>query len=92
MGDKLFKILGTAVALGASAVAKKATEGGWKAVMATDPPANPDDPDTELYEAILWAVFSGAVIALIRMLASRQWSKYYTKTTGHKPANPNEVG
>ncbi|WP_040156246.1 DUF4235 domain-containing protein [Mobilicoccus massiliensis] len=91
MGEKVFKILGTAAAVGAGVLAKKISEGGWKAVMASDPPANPEDPDTKMYEAILWAAFSGAVIALARMLATRQWTKYYAKSTGRKPANPNDV-
>ena len=92
MGDKLFKIIGTGAALGASMLAKKVSEGGWKAVMASEPPANPEDPDTEMYEAILSAVFSGAVIALVRMLVSRKVTQYYTKSTGRRPANANDVG
>lgn len=91
MGDRMFKLIGTAAAIGAAAVAKQVSEKGWKAVMATDPPANPEDPDTELWEAIAWAVASGALIALARMLATRQWTKYYAKSTGSVPANPNEV-
>lgn len=92
MGEKVFNVLGTVVGLGASIVAKKVSEGGWKAVMASDPPANPEDPDTEMYEAILWALFSGAVIAVVRMLVSRKWTQYYTKSTGRRPSNPNDVG
>ncbi|GAB48927.1 DUF4235 domain-containing protein [Mobilicoccus pelagius] len=91
MGDKLFKIVGTALAVGSGALAKKVSEGGWKAVMASDPPANPEDPDTKLVEAVLWAAASGAIIALARMLATRQWTQYYAKSAGHKPANPNDV-
>ncbi|QQS02434.1 MAG: DUF4235 domain-containing protein [Austwickia sp.] len=91
MNDRMFKLIGTGAAIGAAALAKQVSEKGWKAVMASDPPANPEDPDTELWEAIAWAVASGAVIAVARMMASRQWTKYYTKSTGHAPANPNEV-
>jgi thiazole synthase ThiGH ThiG subunit len=91
VNDRMFKLIGTGAAIGAAALAKQVSEKGWKAVMASDPPANPEDPDTELWEAIAWAVASGAVIAVARMMASRQWTKYYTKSTGHAPANPNEV-
>jgi len=91
MGDKVFKIVGSLAAVGAGIVAKKVSEGGWKAVMASDPPANPEDPDTELLEAVLWAAASGAVIALARMVATRQWTKYYANSTGRRPANPNDV-
>ncbi|MCA0436088.1 MAG: DUF4235 domain-containing protein [Austwickia sp.] len=91
MSDKVFKLVGAGAAIGAAALAKQISEKGWKAVMASDPPANPEDPDTELWEAIAWAVASGAVIALARMLATRQWTKYYTKSTGHAPDNANDV-
>lgn len=91
MSDRVFKLVGMAVAIAAAAAARQASEKGWKVVMASDPPANPEDPDTELWEAVLWACASGAVIALARMLASRQWTQYYTKSTGHAPSNPDDV-
>lgn len=91
MGDKVFKLVGTGAAIGAAAIAKQVSEKGWKAVMATDPPANPEDPDTQLWEAILWACASGAVIALARMLATRQWTKYYLKSTGNVAVNPDDI-
>lgn len=92
MSDKAFKMIGTAASLGAAVLARQATTHGWKAVMATDPPVNPEDPDTELWEAIAWAVASGAIIAVARMLATRKWTQYYARSTGRHPANPNEVG
>lgn len=91
MSDAVFKLVGTGAAVGAAAVARQVSEKGWKAVMASDPPANPEDPDTKMWEAVAWAAASGAIIALARMLATRQWTKYYAKSTGQKPANPNDV-
>ncbi|MBW3083966.1 hypothetical protein KEM60_00149 [Austwickia sp. TVS 96-490-7B] len=84
MGDKVFKLVGAGAAVGAAAVAKIVSEKGWKAVMASEPPTNPDDPDTELWEAMAWAMASGAAIAVARMLASRQWSRYYGKSVGDR--------
>ncbi|MBK7720904.1 MAG: DUF4235 domain-containing protein [Austwickia sp.] len=91
MSDRAYKMIGTAAAIGAATLAKQVTTHGWKAVMATDPPANPEDPDTQLWEAIAWAVASGAIIAVARMLATRQWTQYYVKSTGKRPDNPNAV-
>lgn len=91
MADKVYKAIGTVAAIGAGTLAKQASEKGWKAVMASDPPANPEDPDTEMREAILWAIASGAIIAVARMYASRKWTQYYTKSTGKAPANPDDV-
>ena len=84
-------MLGAGLAIAAGVAAKQVATQGWKLVMNDDPPANPEDPDTELWEAVLWACASGAVIALARMLASRQWTQYYTKSTGHAPSNPDDV-
>ncbi len=91
MSEKAFKMIGAAAALGAATVARQVTTHGWKAVMASDPPANPEDADTELWEAVAWAVASGALIAVARMLATRKWTQYYERSTGKRPANPNDI-
>ncbi len=91
MSDRAYKMVGAAAAVGAAAVARQVTTHGWRAIMATDPPANPEDPDTELWEAVAWAVASGALIAVARMLATRRWTRYYVRSTGKNPANPNDV-
>lgn len=91
MGDKVFKLLGTAFAVGAGLAAKKAAEKSWKVVMHTDPPANPEDPETAMWEAVAWAVGSGAFVALARLLIARKWTQYFIASTGRAPANPNDV-
>lgn len=91
MGDKVFKLLGTALAIGAGIAAKQVATRGWKLVMNDDPPANPEDPDTQMWEAVAWALGSGAIIALARLVATRQWTQYYQKSTGHLPSNPDDV-
>ncbi len=91
MGDKVFKIVGTLVAVAAGVGAKKVVEAGWKLVMNEDPPANPEDPETEMWQAVSWALASGVVVGVARLLASRQWTKYYTASAGRAPANPDDV-
>mgnify|MGYP003595940500 FL=1 len=91
MGDKVFKLLGTGLAIGAGIAAKQVATQGWKLVMHDDPPANPEDPDTEMWEAVAWALASGAAIALARLVMTRKWTQYYAKSTGHLPANPDSV-
>ncbi len=92
MSDKMFKLLGTGLAIGAGLVAKEVATRGWKLVMNDDPPSNPEDPDTEMWEAVSWALASGAIIGIARLVMARKWTQYYTKSTGHHPANPNAVG
>lgn len=80
------KLVTTGAALLASVVAKKATDGTWSFVTGKDVPENPDDPDIDIKEAILFALFSGALIALARMLANRETTKVLAKSQGKSRA------
>ncbi|MDO5710818.1 MAG: DUF4235 domain-containing protein [Micrococcales bacterium] len=91
MGDKVFKLMGTGLAIAAGVVAKQVATGGWKLVMNDEPPANPEDPETEMWEAVAWALASGAVIALARLMMTRKWTQYYAKSTGGVPENADSV-
>ena len=91
MGDKVFKLLGTGLAIGAGIAAKKVATSGWKLVMNDDPPANPESPDTKMWEAVAWALASAAITALVRLVVTREWTQYYVKSTGHLPGNPDAV-
>lgn len=83
--SKLWSIFSLGSALLGAAVAKKAVNTTWKAATGKEPPANPADPDVDLWEAVAWAVVSGTLIALARMLAARRAANYYVKSTGHLP-------
>lgn len=83
--SKVWAIASVVVALGSASVARKGMDASWKALTGKNPPENPADPDVELREAVLWAVFSGAAVALIKMAASRKAAGYYQKSTGHLP-------
>ena len=92
MGEKVFKLLGTGLAIAAGVAAKQVATQGWKLVMNDDPPANPEDPDTQMWEAVTWALASGAAIALARLVMTRKWTQYYIKSTGSIPENADSVG
>lgn len=83
--SKAWSVFSVVAALLAAAVAKKGMDAFWKMATGKKPPSNPADPDVELREAVAWAMVSGTVIALARMLASRRAAKYYVKSTGHLP-------
>jgi hypothetical protein len=84
-GSKVWSMFSLGAALGAAAVAKKAMNTGWRAATGKNPPANPADPDVDIWEAVAWAAASGTLIALARMLATRKAATYYAKSTGHLP-------
>lgn len=83
--SKVWSVFALASSLGAAAVAKKGLNTAWKAATGKNPPANPADPDVEMREAVMWAVASGTLIALARMLAQRRAAGYYVKSTGKLP-------
>ena len=83
--SKIWSAFSLVTALGAAAMAKKTLNTSWKAATGKNPPANPADPDVDLWEAVTWAAVSGTFVALARMLATRKAAVYYTKSTGHLP-------
>jgi|SRR5687767_3988568 hypothetical protein len=83
--SKVWSIFSLAAALAAAAIAKKGLNTSWKAATGKNPPANPADPDVDVWEAVLWAAVSGTFVGIARMLASRKAAHYYTKSTGHLP-------
>ena len=84
-GSKVWTLFSLAAALGAAAVARRALYTSWRAATGKNPPANPADPDVQIWEAVAWAAFSGTVIAIARMLATRKAAGYYIRSTGKLP-------
>lgn len=85
-GSKVWSVFSLASALGAAAVARKGLDKGWQAATGKKPPENPADPDIEIWEAVLWAMITGAIVAVARMFAQRKAAGYYRKSTGQLPA------
>ena len=86
-----WKVLGGVSAVAAGVLANKALSSGWRAVTGNDPPSNPESPETEWIEAIAYAVVSGALMGVARMLATRKAAAYYRNSTGHLPPNLESV-
>ncbi len=91
-GSKTWSVFSIAAALGAAAVAKKGLNTTWRAATGKNPPANPADPDVDLWEAVAWAAVSGTFVALARMLATRRAADYYARSTGHLPPGLQKDG
>ena len=90
-GDTSFKLVGTVSAIAAQAVAKKVMTSGWKLATGNPPPANPEDPSVSWNEAVAFAIASGAIIGVTRLIVTRKVAEYWTKSTGKTPENVNEV-
>ena len=90
-GSKGYTVLGLIATLGATMAARKAMTATWKLSTGKQPPSNPEHPDVSMSEAVAWAVVSGVAVGLARMFASRKAADYYRKSTGHLPANLEDV-
>ena len=84
-GSKVWSVFSLGAAVAAAAVAKKGLNTSWRLATGKNPPANPADPDVQLWEAVLWAAASGTFVALARMLATRRAAHYYQRSTGQLP-------
>lgn len=83
--SKVWTAFSLVSALLGATVARKALTTAWQKATGKNPPANPADPDVDVWEAVLWAAASGVAIQLARMLASRRAATYYARSTGHLP-------
>lgn len=83
--SKVWSVFSLVAALLAATVARKGLQAFWKSATGKEPPANPADPDVSLREAMAWAILSGTLVAVARMLATRRAAGYYTRSTGHLP-------
>jgi hypothetical protein len=84
--SKAWKVFGTVSAIGAGIATKKMLEVAWKTATGHAPPENPEHPDVQWWEAVSFAIASGAAIGVARMLAARKAAEYYRKSTGRLPA------
>ena len=83
--SKIWSIFSLLAALLGATVARKSLTTAWQKATGKNPPANPADPDVDLWEAVLWATVSGTAVQIARMLATRKAANYYAKSTGHLP-------
>jgi hypothetical protein len=90
-GSKVWTLFGLAATIGATMVARKAMTTTWKLSTGKPPPSNPEHPDVSIAEATAWAVASGIAVGVARMLATRKAADYYRRSTGHLPANLEDV-
>jgi hypothetical protein len=80
-----YKILATVGGVAGTTVARKAVDTGWRAATGRKPPENPEHPDVRWSEAATWAVVSGVVVALSKLLAKRRIAATWRRASGELP-------
>jgi hypothetical protein len=71
------RVVTTGALLVSGLVARKVLDVGWKAVTGHEPPQDPDDPGVKMWEVVVFAAVSGALVGLTRQLATRSAAKWY---------------
>ena len=71
------RVVTTGALLVSGLVARKVLDVGWKAVTGHEPPQDPDDPGVKMWEVVIFAAVSGALVGLTRQLATRSAAKWY---------------
>ena len=91
-GSKLgWRVFGGLAAVLAGLVARRTLTTGWTKTVGDPPPANPESPSTTWKQAVGWALLSGAVMGVARMLATRKAAAYWRRSTGHLPHGMENV-
>lgn len=70
--------VGTIAALGATFLAQKVINAAWKSMSGADLPSE-DDDEAQLTKIVVAAALTGAIVALVRVSASRGARKYASK-------------
>jgi len=84
-GSKVWSAMALVSGIGAAKTTNLVLNKTWKASTRRNPPANPADPDVEMWEAVAWSVLTGATVAVVKMVAQRRAANYYVKSTGSLP-------
>ena len=78
----LWRVLATLATVAAGAVAQRALATAWRAVTGEKPPGLPESPETRLAEAVVYSMLAGAVLNVVRVVATRQAARYYAQRSG----------
>jgi hypothetical protein len=86
-----YKVMAAVATLVGAALARKLLTFGWKAATGKEPPANPEHPDVTWAEAASWAVASGVVVGLVKLVAQRQVAATWRRASGELPPGLEET-
>ncbi len=78
----MWKVMASLATLVGAAVAQRALSTGWQAATGHHPPDAPENPETGLGQAIVYAVVAGALLNLARVFATRQAARLYAQRNG----------
>ena len=84
-GSTGYKILAMVASLLGALVARKLLTTTWKLASGKEPPENPAHPTVTWPEAVSWAVASGAVVGLARLIAQKKVADSFHRAAADTP-------
>jgi len=83
--DQVWNGVASVSAIAAVIATKPVIERVWRLVFRREAPGNPAHQDVSWSEALLWALFTGALVGVIRLLAQRVAAGAWSKAMGDYP-------
>ena len=83
--EQVWNGVASGAAIAAVMLTRPAIERLWKAIFRRDPPGNPASRDVTWREALLWALFTGALVGVVRLVAQRGAAGAWNKARGGYP-------
>lgn len=87
----MWKVLGTGSAVVAGIAAKKVIGTVWQKA-GKDLDIDPNNPDSPIVEAILYATVAGVAAGVAKTLATRKAAEFYQRSAGHLPTGMDTSG
>jgi hypothetical protein len=84
--DKVWNGIATGASVGAVAATRPLVARGWRAATGSEPPGNPVRDEVSWRDAIVWAMVSGAVVGVARLVAQRAAAGVWNRVRGEYPS------
>lgn len=79
----IWKIYAGVLGAATTIVAQKLVTKAWEASTGETPP-DPNDPETPITQALIWALASGFGVGIAQLTMNRYMSRHWAKATGGK--------
>ncbi|WP_176955979.1 DUF4235 domain-containing protein [Catalinimonas alkaloidigena] len=73
-----------------SVVVHKLLDEAYAVIQKDHPPKNPDSPDTDWKEAVIWTISSAVLAGVTSVLMRRELARGWVKLTGSMPPGMEE--
>lgn len=84
--EQTWMLTSAASAVVAAVITRAAARGTWKSATGSRPPRNPASPQTSWPEAMAWAMGTGIIVSMARLLAERAAAGGWRQTLGRLPS------